>query len=179
MERAGRAIALMGVALPLLLIGHSKFAAFEVEALKPLIGGTPWLGRMYAVSSPVVVSRVLGVIEIATAFLLLASPSLPRAGLAGGALGVLTALQVSLDGFIRIVRDLEDIRGMKGAPGGDMHAVGGATLVSSLMNAGLVDEIRLWRHRDSRHSRRTAARPVDRRQRGRLAASAREACGAC
>ena len=43
----------------------------------------------------------------------------------------------------RIVRDLEDIHRLKEAPGGDMHAVGGASLVSSLMNAGLVDEIRL------------------------------------
>jgi reactive chlorine resistance protein C len=42
-ERAGRAVALIGVALPLLLIGHSKFAPFEVEALKRLIGRTPWL----------------------------------------------------------------------------------------------------------------------------------------
>jgi dihydrofolate reductase len=43
----------------------------------------------------------------------------------------------------KIVRGLEDIRRLKEAPGKDMHAVGGATLVSSLMNAGLVDEIRL------------------------------------
>ena len=43
----------------------------------------------------------------------------------------------------RIVRDLEDVRRLKEAPGKDMHAVGGATLVSSLMNEGLVDEIRL------------------------------------
>jgi dihydrofolate reductase len=43
----------------------------------------------------------------------------------------------------RIVRDIGDLRRLKETPGGDMHAVGGATLVSSLMNAGLVDEIRL------------------------------------
>jgi dihydrofolate reductase len=43
----------------------------------------------------------------------------------------------------RIVRDLEDVRRLKAAPGRDMHAVGGASLVSNLMNAGLVDEIRL------------------------------------
>jgi RibD C-terminal domain len=43
----------------------------------------------------------------------------------------------------RIVRDLEEVRRLKKVPGSDMHAVGGATLVSSLMNAGLVDEIRL------------------------------------
>ena len=42
-----------------------------------------------------------------------------------------------------IVRDLEDIRQLKEASGGDMHAVGGASLVSTLINAGLVDEIRL------------------------------------
>jgi len=34
----------------------------------------------------------------------------------------------------RIVRDVEDIRRMKQQPGKDMYAVGGATLVSSLMN---------------------------------------------
>lgn len=43
----------------------------------------------------------------------------------------------------RIVRDVEQIRNIKQQPGKDMHAVGGATLVSSLLNAGLVDEIRL------------------------------------
>ena len=43
----------------------------------------------------------------------------------------------------RIVRDVADIRSMKEQPGKSMHAVGGATLVSSLMNEGLVDELRL------------------------------------
>jgi dihydrofolate reductase len=43
----------------------------------------------------------------------------------------------------RIVRDLEEVRRLKEAQGTAMHAVGGATLVSSLVNAGLVDEIRL------------------------------------
>jgi dihydrofolate reductase len=43
----------------------------------------------------------------------------------------------------RIVRDVEDIRKMKQQPGKDMYAVGGATLVSSLMNLDLIDELRL------------------------------------
>lgn len=90
LKRVGRVIAVLGVALPLLLIGHSKFAAFEVEALKPLIGGTPWLAWMYAVSSPIEVSRFLGVVEMSTALLLLASPWTARAGVVGGALGALT-----------------------------------------------------------------------------------------
>ena len=43
----------------------------------------------------------------------------------------------------RIVRDVEDIQKMKQQPGKDMYAVGGATLVSSLMNLDLIDELRL------------------------------------
>jgi dihydrofolate reductase len=43
----------------------------------------------------------------------------------------------------RIVRDVEELRRLKREPGKDMHAVGGATLVSSLMNLGLIDELRL------------------------------------
>jgi dihydrofolate reductase len=43
----------------------------------------------------------------------------------------------------RIVRDVEDIQKMKEQPGKDMYAVGGATLVSSLMNLGLIDELQL------------------------------------
>jgi uncharacterized membrane protein YkgB len=48
-QRAGRFVALVGVVLPLLLIGGLKFTQPEVEALKPLIGGTPWLAWMYSV----------------------------------------------------------------------------------------------------------------------------------
>jgi dihydrofolate reductase len=43
----------------------------------------------------------------------------------------------------RIVRDAEEIRKMKQQPGKDMHVVGGATLVSSLINLGLIDELQL------------------------------------
>ena len=43
----------------------------------------------------------------------------------------------------RIVRDLEEIRQLKQQAGRNIYVVGGATLVSSLVNAGLVDELRL------------------------------------
>ena len=43
----------------------------------------------------------------------------------------------------RIVRDVEEIRRMKQQPGKDMMVLGGAGLVSSLMNLGLIDELRL------------------------------------
>ena len=43
----------------------------------------------------------------------------------------------------RIVRDIEDIRKIKSEPGKSMLVWGGATLVCSLMNHGLIDELRL------------------------------------
>jgi dihydrofolate reductase len=43
----------------------------------------------------------------------------------------------------RIVRDVEEIRKMKQQPDKDMQVVGGATLVSNLMNLGLIDELQL------------------------------------
>ena len=46
----------------------------------------------------------------------------------------------------RIARDVEEIHRLKQQPGKNIHAVGGAALVSSLLNEGLVDEIRLTVH---------------------------------
>ena len=43
----------------------------------------------------------------------------------------------------RIVRDVEEIRKLKQQPGKDMYVVGGATLVSSLLTAVLIDEVKL------------------------------------
>jgi dihydrofolate reductase len=43
----------------------------------------------------------------------------------------------------RIVRDIEEIRSMKQQPGKDMVVFGGAILVSSLLNLGLIDELHL------------------------------------
>jgi uncharacterized membrane protein YkgB len=88
-RRAGRAVALTGVVLPLLLIGGLKFTQFEVEALKPLISSAPWLAWMYPAFGEARASYLLGVVEITTALLLIASPRFPRAGVVGGALGAL------------------------------------------------------------------------------------------
>jgi uncharacterized membrane protein YkgB len=90
--RAGRVLALVGLILPLLLIGGLKFTQFEIEALKPLLGGTPCLAWLYPVFGEAGASYLLGVTEITTALLLLASPWFPRAGVVGGALGALTFL---------------------------------------------------------------------------------------
>lgn len=66
--KAGSIVALTGVILPLLMIGGMKFTAVEIEALRPLIGGTPWLAWMYLVFGEAGASYALGVVEIATGF---------------------------------------------------------------------------------------------------------------
>jgi uncharacterized membrane protein YkgB len=95
LQRVGRCIAMIGVVLPLLLIGGLKFTAVEIEALKPLISGTPWLSWLYPVFGEAGASYFLGIVELTAAALLLASPWSPRAALAGGALAALTFLVTS------------------------------------------------------------------------------------
>jgi reactive chlorine resistance protein C len=82
--------ALAGLVLPLLLIGGLKFTQFEVQALKPMISSAPWLAWMYTVFGENGASYLLGIVEIATALLLITSRWLPHAGVIGGALGALT-----------------------------------------------------------------------------------------
>jgi reactive chlorine resistance protein C len=89
-ERSGRVVALAGVVLPLLLIGGLKFTQIEVAALKPLIGGTPWLAWMQAAFGPERACYLIGLIEITTGLLLVASAWSRRAALAGGALAAVT-----------------------------------------------------------------------------------------
>lgn len=56
------------------MIGGMKFTTVEIEALRPLIGGTHLLAWMYPVFGEAAASYVLGVVEIATALLLIACP---------------------------------------------------------------------------------------------------------
>ncbi|WP_240221022.1 YkgB family protein [Rheinheimera hassiensis] len=83
---AGRTVALAGVIIPLFMIGILKFTAVEVEVLKPLISGTPWLAWLYPVFGEAGASYLLGVVEVITAILLIASPWSARAAVVGGAL---------------------------------------------------------------------------------------------
>jgi reactive chlorine resistance protein C len=85
-RRVGRVVALAGVVLPLLFIGGLKFTQFEIEALKPLVSGAPWLAWMYPAFGEAGTSYLLGVVEITTALLLIGSAWFPRAGVIGGAL---------------------------------------------------------------------------------------------
>lgn len=46
----------------------------------------------------------------------------------------------------RIVRDLDELRAFKAQPGGPVYVVGGGALLRSLIDAGLLDELRLIVH---------------------------------
>ena len=45
-----------------------------------------------------------------------------------------------------LVRDVSELRPLKEQPGGAVYVIGGAALVASLLNEGLVDEVRLIVH---------------------------------
>ena len=57
-----------------------------------------------------------------------------------------TLESVSWPPTARIVRDLEGLRAVKDQPGKNLYVVGGPTLVTSLMNANLLDELKLIVH---------------------------------
>ncbi len=86
----GSNAAMLGVALPMLMIGLLKFTEIEVKALVPLIVNTPWLAWLHAVFGEAGASYFLGVFEILAALLILASRWSARAAIAGGAMCTLT-----------------------------------------------------------------------------------------
>ena len=57
-----------------------------------------------------------------------------------------TLESVSWPPTARLVPSIEDLRAVKRQPGKNTYVVGGATLVASLLNADLIDELRLIVH---------------------------------
>jgi dihydrofolate reductase len=57
-----------------------------------------------------------------------------------------TLKSVSWPPTARIIGDVEELRTLKGQPGKNIYVVGGATLVASVLNADLLDELRLIVH---------------------------------
>ncbi|POG06542.1 hypothetical protein BGP84_23965 [Pseudomonas putida] len=83
-------MAMLGVALPMFMIGLLKFTTLEVQALVPLISNTPWLAWLYVLFGEAGASYFLGVVEILSAMLILSSRLSTLAAIAGGALCTLT-----------------------------------------------------------------------------------------
>jgi len=57
-----------------------------------------------------------------------------------------TLTSVSWPPTAQVIRDVAELRTLKSRPGKNMYVVGGATLVASLLNENLIDELRLIIH---------------------------------
>ena len=57
-----------------------------------------------------------------------------------------TLTSVSWPPTAQIIRDVAELRTVKSRPGKNMYVVGGATLVATLLNENLIDELRLIIH---------------------------------
>ena len=57
-----------------------------------------------------------------------------------------TLTRVSWPPNAQIIRNIAPLRALKAQPGKNVYVVGGATLVASLLNEGLIDELRLIVH---------------------------------
>lgn len=83
-----------GLALLLLMWGAFKFAAFEAEAIRPLVENSPFLGWLYGVFGVRGTSALFGVFEVVAGALIAARPWLPRlsgyASLAAAGMFVIT-----------------------------------------------------------------------------------------
>src|SRR5690606_21002126 len=88
----GRVIAMVGILAPLILIGGMKFTAVEIAAIEAITRTTPWLAWMPALLGGAGASSVLGVIQLATAALMLAGFWWNPAAILGAGLASLTFL---------------------------------------------------------------------------------------
>ena len=71
--RIGYYISIFGVAFVLLWIGIFKFTPTESKAIKPLVENHFLMSWLYSFFNEQIVSNIIGVIEISTAFLLVMS----------------------------------------------------------------------------------------------------------
>ncbi|MEO6684430.1 MAG: DUF417 family protein [Dyadobacter sp.] len=90
--KTGYTIGVIGTAIVLLWIGILKFTPTEATAIKPYVENSFLMSWMYLVGSVQQVSNFIGVFEIITGVLLIASFFNRRLGLAGGYLGAIIFL---------------------------------------------------------------------------------------
>jgi uncharacterized membrane protein YkgB len=78
-----------GLALVIGWIGVCKFYPYEAHNIEPLVANSPFMGWLYTVVSVQTFSTMLGVLEIATALLIIAKPWFPALSAFGSAVAVL------------------------------------------------------------------------------------------
>jgi uncharacterized membrane protein YkgB len=79
LQRAGLGVLRYGLVFFLLLWGGLKFAAFEAEAIRPLIEHSPLMSWLYTLFSVRTASALIGMVEVASALLIATRRWWPRA----------------------------------------------------------------------------------------------------
>ena len=92
LERAGTGVLRYGVVLLLVLFGAAKFFTFEAEAIKPLVGNSPFMSWMLGAFGLRGTSDIIGVVEITTGLAIASRPFAPLVSGLGSAAGALTFL---------------------------------------------------------------------------------------
>jgi uncharacterized membrane protein YkgB len=91
-EDVGIAVLRYGIVFLLVVIGASKYFAFEAEAIKPLVENSPLLSWMLGAFGVQGTSSVIGTLEIATGLAIASRPFAPTLSAIGSAAGVATFL---------------------------------------------------------------------------------------
>ncbi len=88
LKRIGIHVTRYGLVVVLLWIGGMKFTTYEAEGIKPLVANSPFMSWVYNVMSVTQFSSLLGVIEIAIAFLIALRSFWPKGSAVGSGLAV-------------------------------------------------------------------------------------------
>ena len=85
----GNIVARYGLAIVIAWIGICKFLPYEAHNIQPLVANSPFMGWLYGVFSVETFSTLLGIVELATAVLLVLKPWFPTVSLLGSLLAIL------------------------------------------------------------------------------------------
>jgi len=85
-------VARYGLAIVIGWIGIFKFCSYEALNIQPLVANSPFMGWVYSVFSVQTFSSMLGVVEVATALLLVVKPWYPKVSLVGSVVAIVLFL---------------------------------------------------------------------------------------
>ena len=88
----GSQVTRYGLVLVLSWIGAMKFTKYEVENIRPVVEGSPFLRWMYTKTNPRTSAAGLGVVELSTASLIALRPWYPKASAVGSGLATMQFL---------------------------------------------------------------------------------------
>jgi reactive chlorine resistance protein C len=119
-----------GLVLLLLMWGAAKFAAFEAEAIKPLIEHSPFLSWLYGVFGFRGTSALFGIFEMTAGVLIATCKWLPRAS-GYASLGVAAMFVVTLSFLVTTPGVLEPTNPMGGFLMKDIILLGAAFVIAA------------------------------------------------